>query len=95
MMSTFIGQLVGFALIIYIAVRWVVPPVRTMMKNQQEAVRAALEESKAAADKLASADQRHAKAVEDAKAAGVKLTEGPHRLDPHRRAAARAGRGRG
>lgn len=25
MMSTFIGQLVGFAIIIYIVVRWVVP----------------------------------------------------------------------
>ncbi|KGI69274.1 F0F1 ATP synthase subunit B/delta [Mycolicibacterium rufum] len=74
-MSTFIGQLVGFAIIIWIVVKWVVPPVRTMMKNQQDAVRAALEESKAAADKLASADQRHAKAVEDAKAAGAKLTE--------------------
>jgi ATP synthase F1 delta subunit/ATP synthase F0 subunit b len=74
-MSTFIGQLVGFAIIVFIIVKWVVPPVRTMMHNQQEAVRAALEESKAAADKLASADQRHAKAVEEAKAAGEKLTE--------------------
>ena len=74
-MSTFIGQLVGFAIIVFIVVKWVVPPVRTMMKNQQDAVRAALEESKNAEQKLASADQRHAKAVEEAKAAGEKLTE--------------------
>jgi F-type H+-transporting ATPase subunit delta len=74
-MSTFIGQLVGFAIIVFIVVKWVVPPVRTLMKNQQEAVRAALEESKSAADKLANADRMHAKAVEDAKSEGAKLTE--------------------
>ena len=49
-MSTFIGQLVGFAIIVFIVVKWVVPPVRTMMKNQQDAVRAALQESKSAAE---------------------------------------------
>ncbi len=74
-MSTFIGQLVGFAIIIFIVVKWVVPPVRNLMNNQQDAVRAALEDSKSAAEKLANADQMHAKAVEEAKAAGAKLTE--------------------
>ena len=67
-MSTFIGQLVGFVIIVAIVVKWVVPPVRKLMNTQQEAVRAALMESKAAADKLANADAEHAKAVEDARA---------------------------
>jgi ATP synthase F0 subunit b/ATP synthase F1 delta subunit len=74
-MSTFIGQLVGFAIIVAIIVKWVVPPVRKLMNTQQEAVRAALMESKAAADKLANADEMHAKAVEEAKSRGEKLTE--------------------
>ena len=74
-MSTFIGQLVGFALIIFIAVKWVVPPVRTMMHNQQEAVRAALAESKSAADQLATADERHKEALEVAKAQAAKVTD--------------------
>ena len=74
-MSTFIGQLVGFALIIFIAVKWVVPPVRTMMHNQQERVRAALAESKAAADQLATADERHKEALEVAKAQAAKVTD--------------------
>ena len=74
-MSTFIGQLVGFALIIFIAVKWVVPPVRTMMHNQQEAVRAALAESKSAADKLATADERHKETLEVAKAQAAKVTD--------------------
>ena len=38
-MSTFIGQLVGFAVIVWIVWRYVVPPVRRMMTNQQENVR--------------------------------------------------------
>ena len=42
-MSTFIGQLIGFAVIVWLVVKFVVPPVRTMMANQQEAVRKALD----------------------------------------------------
>jgi F-type H+-transporting ATPase subunit delta len=66
-MSTFIGQLIGFAVIVFLLVRYVVPPVRRMMAAQQETVRRQLEESSTAADKVAKADQQHAKAVEEAK----------------------------
>ncbi|UXA16720.1 F0F1 ATP synthase subunit B/delta [Mycobacterium sp. SMC-4] len=65
-MSTFIGNLIGFSIVAYVVWRFVVPLVRRMMHNQQEAVRAALEESKSAADKLANADQMHQKALQDA-----------------------------
>lgn len=74
-MSTFIGNLIGFAVIVWLVVKFVVPPVRTMMRNQQDAIRAAIEESKSAARKLASADEVHAKALEDAKAEAAKVTE--------------------
>jgi F-type H+-transporting ATPase subunit delta len=74
-MSTFIGQLIGFALIVFIIVKWVVPPVRNLMRNQQEAVRVALAESAEAAKKLADADAMHAKAVEDAKVQSAKVTD--------------------
>lgn len=67
-MSTFIGQLFGFAVIVWMVWRFVVPPVRRMMANQQESVRNQLEEAAAAADRLANADRAHAKAVDDAKA---------------------------
>ncbi len=46
-----------------------------MMHNQQEAIRAALEESRSAADKLANADQMHSKALEDAKSEAAKVTD--------------------
>jgi F-type H+-transporting ATPase subunit delta len=74
-MSTFIGQLIGFAVIVFIVWRFVVPPVRTMMKNQQETVRSQLEESSEAEKKVADADSEHAKALEEAKAEAAKVIE--------------------
>jgi ATP synthase F0 subunit b/ATP synthase F1 delta subunit len=74
-MSVFIGNLIGFAIIVAIIVKWVVPPVRTMMQKQQEAVRTALAESADAAKKLADADAMHAKALEDAKSESAKVTD--------------------
>jgi F-type H+-transporting ATPase subunit delta len=74
-MSTFIGQLIGFAVIVFIIVRWVVPPVKGLMQKQQEAVRVALAESAEAEKKLADADAMHAKALADAKAQSAKVTD--------------------
>ena len=91
-MSTFIGQLIGFAVIVFILVKWVVPLVRDMMHKQQDAIRTALAESAEAAKKLEDADAMHAKALEDAEA---EVGEGDRRgttgLRAHRRAAAGAG----
>ena len=58
-MSTFIGQLVGFAVIVFLIWKYVVPPVRNMMKTRQETVRTQLEESAEAAKKLAEAEAEH------------------------------------
>jgi F-type H+-transporting ATPase subunit delta len=74
-MSTFIGQLIGFAVIAFILWRYVVPPVRTLMQKQQDAVRTALAESAAAAKRLEEADAEHAKALENAKAESAKVTD--------------------
>jgi F-type H+-transporting ATPase subunit b/F-type H+-transporting ATPase subunit delta len=74
-MSTFIGQLVGFAIIVLLVVRYVVPPVRRMMTARQEAVRQQLKDSAAAADRLKEASQAHSKAVEDAKVEAQQVVE--------------------
>lgn len=73
-MSIFIGQLIGFAVITFILVKWVVPPVRNLMQKQQDAVRAALAESAEASKKLTDADAMHAKALADAKSESGKVT---------------------
>ncbi|RAV12025.1 F0F1 ATP synthase subunit B/delta [Mycolicibacterium sp. GF69] len=74
-MSTFIGQLLGFAVIVFLIVRYVVPPVRNMMKTQQETVRNQLAEHAEAEKKVADADSEHAKAVEGAKAEAAEVIE--------------------
>jgi ATP synthase F0 subunit b len=74
-MSTFIGQLIGFAVIVFLLWRYVVPPVRKMMTNQQENVRKQLDESAEAKTKLAEAEKAHEKALEQAKAEAKRVTE--------------------
>jgi ATP synthase F0 subunit b/ATP synthase F1 delta subunit len=74
-MSTFIGQLVGFAVIVFIIWRYVVPPVRRMMTNQQENVRQQLEDSAAAKERLGEAEKAHQKALDQAKAEAKQVTE--------------------
>lgn len=74
-MSTFVGQLIGFAVIVFLLVKYVVPPVRTMMKTQQETVRSQLEEHSEAEKKVADADTEHARALEEAKAEAAKVID--------------------
>ena len=74
-MSTFIGQLIGFAVIVWVIWRYVLPPVRRMMSAQQETVRKQLDEHAEAEKRLADAEKAHAKAVEQAKAEARRITE--------------------
>jgi ATP synthase F0 subunit b/ATP synthase F1 delta subunit len=74
-MSTFIGQLIGFAAIVLLVWRYVVPPVRRLMTARQETVRQQLKDSAAAADRLKDANQAHSKAVEEAKSEAKRLVE--------------------
>ncbi|MGV0853752.1 F0F1 ATP synthase subunit B/delta [Mycolicibacterium phlei] len=74
-MSTFIGQLVGFALIVFLVVRFIVPLVRKAMANQKETVRRQLDESAEAKKRLEEATSAHQKAVERAKAEAARVTE--------------------
>ncbi|MGE2722973.1 F0F1 ATP synthase subunit B/delta [Mycolicibacterium celeriflavum] len=74
-MSTFIGQLIGFALIVFLLVRYIVPLVRRMMDTQKETVRRQLEEHAEAEKKVADADTEHAKALEQAKAEAAEVIE--------------------
>jgi ATP synthase F0 subunit b/ATP synthase F1 delta subunit len=74
-MSTFIGQLVGFAVIVFIVVRYVVPPVRNLMTARQNAVRQQLEDASAAAERLTESTTAHSKAVEAAKKEAKQVVE--------------------
>ncbi|OBG76218.1 MULTISPECIES: F0F1 ATP synthase subunit B/delta [unclassified Mycobacterium] len=73
--STFIGQLIGFAAIVLLVVRYVVPPVRRMMTARQETVRQQLKDAAAASDRLTESTTAHSKAVESAKAESKRIVE--------------------
>jgi len=50
-MWTFVGQLGGFAVIVWLVVRFVVPPVRKLMAARQDAVRQQLTDAASAAER--------------------------------------------
>lgn len=77
-MSIFIGQLVGFAVIVWLLVKFVVPPVRKLMADQQESVRKQLEEAAAAASRLTEAGQAHSTALANASAEAQRVTAEAH-----------------
>lgn len=74
-MSTFIGQLFGFAVIVYLVWRFIVPLVGRLMSARQDTVRQQLADAAAAADRLAEASQAHTKALEDAKSEAHRVVE--------------------
>ncbi|OBI81799.1 F0F1 ATP synthase subunit B/delta [Mycobacterium asiaticum] len=74
-MSTFIGQLIGFAAIVALVWRYVVPPVRKLMTDRQEMVRQQLEDSDKAAQRLTESTTAHSKAVQAAKEEAEQLVE--------------------
>ena len=74
-MSTFIGQLVGFAAIVFLVVRYVVPPVRRLMAARQDTVRQQLKDAATAADRLTESTTAHSRAVEAAKSEAERVVE--------------------
>ncbi len=74
-MSTFVGQLVGFAVIVALVWRFAVPPIRKLMVDRQDAVRRDLKESAEAVERLENASRAHQKAVADAKAQAQSIVE--------------------
>jgi F-type H+-transporting ATPase subunit delta len=73
--ETFIGNLVGFAVIIFLVVRYVVPPVRRLMTNRQDTVRQQLKDSAKAADRLTESSAAHRNAVEAAESEAERIVE--------------------
>jgi ATP synthase F0 subunit b/ATP synthase F1 delta subunit len=74
-MWTFIGQLFGFAVIVALVVRYVVPPVRNLMTARQNAVRQQLADAATAAQRLTESTAAHSKAVESARSEAKQVVE--------------------
>ncbi len=74
-MQIFIGQFVGFLLVLFILWKWVVPVVRKAMQQRQETVRLELEASAAARSRLAEAAAAGERAREDAAREGSQIRD--------------------
>ena len=73
--STFVGQLIGFAVIVYVIVKYVVPPVRGMMVKQQDTVRRHLAESQEASARLSEAKQAYESALNEAERESARIRD--------------------
>ncbi|WP_018180560.1 F0F1 ATP synthase subunit B/delta [Jongsikchunia kroppenstedtii] len=74
-MGIFIGQLVGFLVVVFILWRYVRPPVKKAMAAQQETIAAHISEHDEAKAQLAQAKEAHAKALEEARAEASAIRE--------------------
>ncbi|NKY84914.1 hypothetical protein HGA07_04660 [Nocardia veterana] len=62
----FFSQLFGFVVIVFIIVKWVVPPVKRLMAKSQDAIAKQLAESEHAATQLEEAKRSYANALTEA-----------------------------
>ena len=74
-MGVFIGNLIAFAVILFVLWKYAVPPVKRLMKERQDTVRAQLEESRIAREKLAEAGQAGERARSDAAREGSQIRD--------------------
>lgn len=78
--ATFIAELVAFIVILYVLGTKVVPPLQKNLTLRQEAIRKQIEDNKAAALRLDSAEEEFAKAIAEARAEAAKIREEANRL---------------
>jgi ATP synthase F0 subunit b len=76
MNAGYIGELVGFIVIILAVWRYVVPPLRRTVRKQQELITAQMKASEDAVAQLAKAEQKYSEAVNDARIEAAKIRDG-------------------
>ncbi|GAA5085611.1 hypothetical protein [Nocardia iowensis] len=74
----FISQLFGFVVIIWVIVKWVVPPVKRMMAKAQGEIQKQIEENEQAAARLNKAKEVYDHGMAEAKAELAQLIEDAH-----------------
>lgn len=74
-MGELIAELIAFVIMGYVIWRYVVPPVRKMMRKQQDLVRKQVEESKKATERLAEAETKYKEALAEARTEAAKIRD--------------------
>jgi F-type H+-transporting ATPase subunit b len=75
MLGEWIGELIAFFVVLYVLWRYVVPPVRKMMKSQQETVAKQVEDAKVAAERLAAAEKQYSEVLAEARTEAAKIRD--------------------
>lgn len=73
--GTFLAELVGFLIVLWVLWRYVVPPVQRSMQQRQEAIRSQFEESERAKERLEAAEADYHRALEDARQEASRMRE--------------------
>jgi F-type H+-transporting ATPase subunit b len=73
--GTIIVEIIIFAVALWIIWKYIVPPIRTAMSERNEMVRRSLEESRAADEKYQQAEERHEKALAEARSEAARIRE--------------------
>jgi F-type H+-transporting ATPase subunit b len=74
-MAEFLAELVAFAVVIAVIWRYVVPPSRTMMRNQQSVIGKQVEYADQARERLARAEKQLQEAVAEARTEAAKIRD--------------------
>lgn len=74
-MAEFIAELVGFALMVFVIWRYVVPLLRTMVKSRQDTVQVQVDEAEAAAERYREAESRLESAIADARSEAARIRD--------------------
>jgi F-type H+-transporting ATPase subunit b len=74
-MAEFIAELVGFALMVFVIWRYVVPLLSRMVKNRQETVQQQVDEAEAAAQRYREAEARLESAIADARNEAARIRD--------------------
>lgn len=74
-MAEWIGEFVGFLVVILIVWRYVVPPVRQMMTKQQDTIRKQVEDARIASERLAQAEQKYREVLAEARTEAAKIRD--------------------
>jgi F-type H+-transporting ATPase subunit b len=74
-MGEFIAELIAFVVVGIVLWRYVVPPVRKIMRSQQETVRKQLESAQQAHERLEEAEKKYQEALAEARTEAAKIRD--------------------
>lgn len=74
--AKYIAELVAFAIIVLVVLRYVVPPIRRAMTARQSAISKQIEEARETSARLAEAEKTYGEALAEARTEAAKIRDG-------------------